>query len=230
MRKHGSSKLILASFLVLTMSLWMFACKTPEEKEGEGKTGTADKRERTDAVSTDTDRKDSGTASSRAERPAEPTKGSPQEADKELSPEEYWNVQAKLQETVIEFLKKRLEAYKDLSDKPDELKEKLKEISTEQMRAMNDIWKQRGIKPAQRFPHGDNAKQIKRERQTYLKDNPQVFEQLKDLSQEKNEIMSEIREYRGEPRHRRRAGNKTRELPKVKRAPGSEEGGNPSRP
>jgi|GEM_PF-5216072 len=223
MKSHKLTKVVLSGFLALTICWSLSSCKDPQEKSKTGDTtATADAgagdTARRPAV---TDRaKDSDTVAP-ARRPARPRGDAGKDAAS-LSAEQYWQVQTERRELVLKYRKEILEAYKEFSDKPEELKERVEEIRREQMRAMQDIWKKHDIRPHQFYPKGEDLTEVKTQRQEYLKENPEVQEKLRGLTQEINDVRAELREYRGRPDHRMRGRGGRRGMPDVRRPPAQE--------
>lgn len=201
--------------LVLVAAFCLSACKTPEEKKDESdRSEPAVSRTSGDTAREAVPDKDKEIASA-----PKPTARALQErgkTDKPLSAEEYWEIQLKRRQVVIKHLEKRLDAYQELAEKPEELKERLQQISMEQRDEMQSIWNEYGIMPHRFYPRGENASEVKAERQDYLKDHPEMKEKLEELSRKMSQLRRRLREKRGGPAH---GQDKRRGLPKMRRPP-----------
>lgn len=224
MKSHNLTRVVLSGLLALAICWSLSACTDPQDKSNTGDTIAT-----TDAKDSDTARRPAVTDRAKdaetvapARRPARPMGDAGKEAGP-LSAEQYWQVQTERSDQVLKYRKKILEAYKNLSDKPEELKERIEEIRREQMRAMQDIWKKHDIRPHQFYPKGESMKEVKAQRQEYLKENPEVQEKLQSLTEEINEVRAELREHRRGPDHRMR-GRGGRRGPSEMRRPPAEAG------
>ncbi|MFO8057867.1 MAG: hypothetical protein R6V10_11280 [bacterium] len=201
--------------LVLAAAFCVSACKTPEEKKEESdKSEPAVSRTSGDTARKAPRKEDKEVAS--APKPSARALQQRGESEETLSPEEYWEIQLKRRQLVVKYLEKRLSAYQELTDKPEELKDRLQRISMDQRDEMQSVWNEYDIMPHRFYPRGENASEVKTQRQNYLKDHPELSEKQRELSEKMSRLRQELREKRGGPGH---GQDKRRGLPKMRRPP-----------